>query len=185
MTLQVDFDQDLWLYVPGAWPWEGFPAIEQWRDALAGALAEAYGYDAPLREWVAATAEGLARGVEDDEHRFAYFSRPHEALGIASIYELARAEEATAEQMLGVHDPAAVREVQVVPFEDGRLGPGLSATRHVADETGAITVVAHWLWRLPDRDVLMIAGDPDLARFEMLREDYDTLARAIGTAPDE
>ncbi|MBD7957351.1 hypothetical protein H9651_06845 [Microbacterium sp. Sa4CUA7] len=184
MTLHVDFDQDLWLYVPGAWPWEGFTGIEQWRDVLAEALADAYRYDAPMREWVAATAEGLARGVEENEHRFAYFSRPHEALGIASIYELARAEEATEEQILGVHDPAAVREVQVVPFE-GRLGPGLSATRHVADESGAITVVTHWLWRLDDRDVLMIAGDPDPARFQALREDYDTLARAIGTAPDE
>ncbi len=184
MSLHVDFDRDLWLYVPDSWPWEGYAGIEQWRDALADALAAAYGYDDAMREWVAATAEGLARGADEHEHRFAYFSRPHEALGIVSIYEMPRSD-ATDEQMLGVGDATAVRPVQTAAFADGRLGPGLTATRHVADEQGALTTITHWLWRMDDRDVLMIAGDPDLARFEALREDYDALARAIGLAPED
>lgn len=185
MSLQVDFDPDLWLYVPDAWPWEGFATLEQWRDTLADALTAAHGYDPAMRQWVADTAEGLARGADEHEHRFAYFSRPHEALGIASIYEMPRIPEATEEQMLGVHDATAVRPVQITSFEGGRLGDGTTSTRHVADESGAITAITHWLWRLDDRDVLMIAGDPDIARFETLRDDYDALARAIGTAPHD
>ena len=74
------------------------------------------------------------------------------------------------------------RPVEGQTFVGGRLGDGHTATRHVIDEDGAINVVAHWVWRLPDRDVVMIVGDFDLARFETLRADYEALARAIGTA---
>lgn len=182
MTLQVDFDRDLWVYVPTEWPWEQFAALEQWRDALVGSLGDAYGYDEPMREWLTATLEGLSRGAEAEEHRFAHLARPHEAIGIASIYELEDAPETSLDELLGVDDAAAIRPVEPETFVGGRLGDGHTATRHVADDEGAINVVAHWVWRLPDRDVVMVVGDFDLARFEMLRTDYDALARAIGTA---
>ena len=64
-----------------------------------------------------------------------------------------------------------------------RINDGIRVPEvRVIDEDGAINVVAHWVWRLPDRDVVMIVGDFDLARFETLRADYEALARAIGTA---
>ena len=182
MTLQVDFDRDLWVYVPTDWPWEQFATLEQWRDALVRALGDAYGYDEPMREWLAATLDGLSRGADPEEHRFAYLARPHEVIGIASIYELEAAPETSLHELLGVEDDAVARPVEGQTFVGGRLGDGHTATRHVIDEDGAINVVAHWVWRLPDRDVVMIVGDFDLARFETLRADYEALARAIGTA---
>jgi hypothetical protein len=44
--------------------------------------------------------------------------------------------------------------------------------------------VAHWVWRLPDRDVVVIVGDGDLPRFQRLQDAFDGLARSI-TAVDE
>lgn len=182
MTLHVDFDHDLWVYVPAEWPWEGFASLEQWSSALVGALSDAYGYDASMRDWLTATVEGMSRSVDDEEHRFVYLSRPHEAIGIASIYELPARTDAELASLVGVGDPRATRPVIAEPFTGGRLGPGLTATRHIQDEDGTISVVTHWAWRIDERDVLMIVGDFDLARFEALRPDYDALARAIGTA---
>ena len=109
MTLQVDFDRDLWVYVPTDWPWEQFATLEQWRDALVRALGDAYGYDEPMREWLAATLDGLSRGADPEEHRFAYLARPHEVIGIASIYELEAAPETSLDELLGVEDDAVAR----------------------------------------------------------------------------
>lgn len=186
MTLQVDFDQDLWVYVPAEWPWEGFASMEQWRDTLVDALADAYSFDEPLRAWVSDVITGIVRSMDEGEHRFAYLSRPHEALAIASIYEWARTE-ATSEQLLGVDDPRALRAPVVKEFAGGRLGAGMKALRNPVDETDAntVSVVAHWVWRLPDRDVVMIVGDSDLPRFDALHDDFDALARAIGIVPDD
>ncbi|MBN9215780.1 MAG: hypothetical protein ABS62_11750 [Microbacterium sp. SCN 70-200] len=182
MTLHADFDRDLWVYVPTEWPWEGFDSLEEWSGTLVGALSEAYGYDTSMREWLTATVQGLSRSADENEHRFAYLSRPHEAIGIASIYELPARPDTPLEELVGVGDPRATRPVVAAPFSGGRLGAGLSATRHVTDDDGTVSVVTHWVWRLGERDVLMIVGDFDLARFEALRADYDTLARAIGMA---
>ena len=181
MSLHVDFDRDLWVYVPAEWPWEGFATLEQWTAALVGALGDAHGYDRPMREWLADTLAGMSRGADAHEHRFGYLSRPHEALGLASIYELPARRDVTSDDLLGVGDPRAARPVEAQAFDGGRLGPGHTATRHVTDDDGALTAVTHWVWRRPDRDVLMIAGDADPARFAALRGDYDALARAIGT----
>lgn len=182
MTLHVDFDQDLWVYIPAEWPWEQFARLEDWSAALVGALGDAYGYDAPLRDWLTATLEGMSRGADEAEHRFGYLSRPHETLGLASVYELPSRPEISTEELVGVGDPRAVRPVVAQAFDGGRLGAGTTATRHVADEAGTVSAVTHWAWRLADRDVLMIAGDFDLPRFKALQVDYDTLARAIGRA---
>ncbi len=182
MSLHVDFDRDLWVYVPAEWPWEQFRGVEEWSTALVNALGEAYGYDASMREWLDATLQGMSRGADADEHRFAYLARPHEVLGLASIYEQPVHADLSPEQLAGADDPRATRPVAAAPFEGGRLGRGLSAVRHLADENGIITAVAQWVWRLDDRDVLMVVGDDDLARFELLRDDYDALARSIGTA---
>lgn len=178
--LQVDFDRDLWLYVPAEWPWEQFGTLEDWSSAIVTSLTDAYGYDAPMQEWVRATVEGMSRGVGEYEYRFGYLSRPHEALGMASIYELPAGTGASLDDLLGLPADDAVRPVIVEPFEGGRLGAGVTATRHDVDADGSISAVTHWVWRTPVADVVMIAGDPDPGRFATLRDDYDSLARAIG-----
>lgn len=48
----------------------------------------------------------MSRSVDDEEHRFAYLSRPHEAIGIASIYELPARTDAELASLVGVGDPA-------------------------------------------------------------------------------
>ncbi|MFT4214483.1 MAG: hypothetical protein QM622_06875 [Microbacterium sp.] len=184
MSLHVDFDRDLWIYVPAEWPWEAYDSLEQWSATLVGVLGDAYGYDAAMRDWLSATVQGMSRGIDELEHRFAYLSRPHETLGIASIYELPTRPDSPLEELVGVGDPRATRPVEASVFTGGRLGDGMTATHHVVDDDGTVSVVTHWAWRIDERDVLMIVGDFDLARFESLRADYDTLARAIGTSED-
>lgn len=186
MTLRVDFDQDLWVYVPTEWPWQQFSTLDEWRDALVAALGEAYGYDDELRAWLASTLEGMVRGCSPEEHRFAYLARPHDELALASVFEWARQEDLTRDDILGARDPLAVRPPALSDFDGGPLGTGAKCTRFVsdADGTGPITGVAHWAWRLPDRDIVMIVGDGDLPRFERLQEEFDALARAIGVVSD-
>lgn len=182
MSLQVDFDQDLWLYIPTEWPWQQFATLEAWSGAITASLTDAYGYDAPMQDWVRALVEGMSRGADPEEHRFGYLSRPHEAIGMASIYELPGGADVPDDELLGLTAGPTVRPVEAEAFEGGRLGSGLTSTREQIAEDGTISAVTHWLWRTPDRDVLMIAGDPDPGRFALLRGDYDALARAIGDA---
>lgn len=174
MTLHVDFDRDLWLYIPTEWPWESYPSLDAWSQAIADAMTVAYGYDRAMQDWVRSVVEGMSRGAGADEHRFGYLSRPHEDLGMASIYELPSTPASEAE-MLGLAPDASAAQ----SFAGGRLGTGLVAARRQVGEDGSDTAVTHWLWRRADRDVLMIAGDPDPARFERLRPAYDALARSI------
>ncbi len=57
MTLHVDFDQDLWVYVSVEWPREGVASLEQ--RSSVGALGDGFGYDASLRAWLQATVAGV------------------------------------------------------------------------------------------------------------------------------
>tara|TARA_R110002020_G_scaffold429554_1_gene639161 strand:- start:426 stop:1028 length:603 start_codon:yes stop_codon:yes gene_type:complete len=191
MPLRVDFDRDLWLYIPTAWPWMGYPTLESWRDAVVLALADAYGYDASTRDWLSATLEGMVRGAGEGEERFAYMARPHEAIGVASLYEWATLVETSLDDLLGVADDASVRPPVVTPIEGAGLGPGTKAVRFTGEAAAdsaaapAIVGVAHWVWRLPDRDVILIAGDSDLVRFDELQPAFDDLARSISVVADE
>lgn len=196
MPLRVDFDRDLWLYIPTEWPWMGYPTLESWRDAVVSALADAYRYDASMRDWLSATLEGMVRGAAPHEERFAYMVRPHEVIGMASLYEWATIADSSLDDLLGVADPGAVRPPTVTPVEGAGLGPGTKAVRFVSDAQSnalagspqaapTIVGVAHWVWRLPDRDIILIAGDSDLVRFDELQVPLDDLARSISLVADD
>lgn len=190
MPLRVDFDRDLWLYIPAEWPWMGHPTLESWRDAVVTAIADAYVYDAATRDWLSATLEGMVRGAGAGEERFAYMARPHEIIGMVSLYEWATLAGSSLDDLLGVTDDASVRPPVVTPVEGAGLGPGTKAVRFTGeaapDASAAPTIVgvAHWVWRLPGRDVILIAGDSDLVRFDELQPAFDDLARSISLAPD-
>jgi len=186
MPLQVDFDRDSWLYVPTEWPWMSFGSLEEWRDAAVRAIGDAYGYDANLRDWLGATLEGLVRGCGPDEERFAYMARPHDLIGMVSLYEWASSPDLTLEELLGATDPAAVRAPVTTPFAGGALGDGFKTLRFASDSTAAdgIVGVAHWVWRTPDSDIVLIAGDSDLVRFQALQDSFDDLARSISHTED-
>ena len=202
MTLRVDFDRDLWLYVPTQWPWMGYARPEDWRDAVVAAVGDAHGYDRSLRDWLGATLEGMVRGATPGEERFAYLARPHETIGMASLYEWASSPDAELDDLLGIRGDVSIRPPQVTPIEGAGLGHGTKAVRFVDESRtnadagtagsagrsgGAATIVgvAHWVWRLADRDVIMIAGDADLARFEQLQGPLDDLARSISLAAED
>ncbi|WP_100814209.1 hypothetical protein [Microbacterium lacus] len=191
MPLRVDFDRDLWLYIPTEWPWMGYPTLENWRDAVVAALADAYGYDAATRDWLSATLEGMVRGAGEGEERFAYLGRPHESIGMVSLYEWATLAESSLDDLLGVTDGASVRPPVVSPIEGAGLGPGTKAVRFTteaapeASSAPAVVGVAHWVWRLPDRDVILIAGDSDLVRFDERQPAFDDLARSISLVSDD
>ncbi|MDO8382659.1 MAG: hypothetical protein Q7T17_06740, partial [Microbacterium sp.] len=122
---------------------------------------------------------------------FAYMARPHEIIGMVSLYEWATLAESSLDDLLGVTDDASVRPPVVTPIEGAGLGPGTKAVRFsgeaAADSAAApaIVGVAHWVWRLPDRDVILIAGDSDLVRFDELQPAFDDLARSISVVADE
>lgn len=190
MTLTVKFDQDLWLPIPREWPWEQYATFEAWRDDLVRVYAQAYDYTPDLQAWLAELLTGMVRSRGVNEHRFVFFPAPHEALAIVALYEIPRttpldAPEPSTESMLGLDDPTAVRPPAKVSFA-GALGEGAKCMRFV--ETGderSISGIAHWLWRLPDRDILMIVGDSNLSQFDTLQPALDDFARGIVLADAE
>lgn len=185
MTLQVEMDRDSWVYVPSEWPWGPFETSVDWRDALVAAIGDAQGYGEGTREWLAATLDGIVASSDAQEHRFAYLAAPLADLAVVSVYELPR-YDAPDDELLGVGDPTAVRPPVVAEFAGGGLGDGRKSLRFVADpdDADSLSGIAHWVWRLDDRDVVMIVGDGDLARFQRLQDTFDALARAITTIDD-
>ncbi|WP_454141023.1 hypothetical protein [Microbacterium lacticum] len=137
------------------------------------------------RELIRAYAEGLSRSIDTGEHRYAYLTQPHVETAIASFYEWPHLDVDDAE-LQGARDVRAVRPAVTEPFHSAALGDGTLTLRHVADATsGTVSAVAHWVWRMPDRDIIMIVGDSDLPRFLRLRPLYDDLARVIDLVPGD
>jgi hypothetical protein len=184
MTLHVAADPGRWMYIPARFPWQGYTGLEEWSAAVVAALADLHGYDADQRDLFRSFIEGLSRSIETGEHRYAYLSQPHAEVAVASIYEWHRLD-ASDDDLLGVGDPRAVRPPVVEPFASENLGAGSVSVRHVADPGGTVSAVAHWVWRLPDRDIILIVGDSDVPRFLRLRPVFDELARAVSTVPGD
>lgn len=185
MTIRVDADPARWMYVPARFPWQGYAAVEEWSDALMSALDDLHHYGADQREFIRAYAEGLSRSIDTGEHRYAYLTQPHVETAIASFYEWPHLDVPD-EELQGAADPRSVRPAVTEPFESEALGAGTVTVRYVSeDPTGVVGAVAHWVWRQPDRDIIMIVGDADLPRFLRLRPLFDELARAISVVPGD
>ncbi|MCT9002694.1 hypothetical protein [Microbacterium memoriense] len=184
MTLQVNADPARWMYIPARFPWQGYAQLEDWSSTLVATLSDLHGYDTDQQDLFRAYAEGLSRGVETGEHRYGYLTQPHVEVAISSFYEWHRLD-VDDDELLGLLDDRAVRPPTVEPFESDALGVGAVSVRHVADPDGTVSAVAHWVWRLPDRDIIMVIGDADIPRFLRLRPVYDELARAIAIVPGD
>lgn len=185
MTLRVAADPARWMYIPARFPWQGYTRVEEWSAALLAALDDLHDYDTDQRGLIRAYAEGLSRSIDTGEHRYAYLTQPHVETAIASFYEWPHLDVDDAE-LQGARDVRAVRPAVTEPFHSAALGDGTLTLRHVADATsGTVSAVAHWVRRMPDRDIIMIVGDSDLPRFLRLRPLYDDLARAIDLVPGD
>lgn len=184
MTLQVNADPARWMYVPSRFPWQGHAELEDWSSTLISALTDLHGYDTDQQELFRAYAEGLSRSIDTSEHRYAYITQPHVEVAIASFYEWHHLD-VDDDELLGLRDERAVRPPTVEAFASESLGTGAVSVRHVADPGGTVAAVAHWVWRLPERDIIMIIGDADVPRFLRLRPVFDELARAISVVPGD
>lgn len=190
MTLTVHYDRDLWLPIPNEWPWEHHVSFEAWRDELVRVYTDAYGYTPDLQTWLADLLTGLVRSVGANEHRFVFFPAPHEALAVVALYEIPRDSPLSdpvpsTGSMLGLDDTAAVRPPAKVSFTSA-LGAGEKCMRFIeSGDERSISGVSHWLWRLPDRDILMIVGDSNLSQFDALQPMLDDFARSIELADAE
>ncbi|WP_298744387.1 hypothetical protein [uncultured Microbacterium sp.] len=184
MTLRVDADPARWMYIPSRFPWQGYARLEDWSATLVSVLSDLHGYDADQQDLFRSYAEGLSRGIDTGEHRYGYLTQPHVEVAIASVYEWHRLDVSD-EELLGVLDERAVRPPTVEAFESDALGTGAVSVRHVADPDGTVSAVAHWVWRQPDRDIILVIGDADIPRFLRLRSVYDELARAISIVPGD
>lgn len=184
MTLHVNADPARWMYIPSRFPWQGYDRVEEWSSTLVTVLTDLHGYDTDQQDLFRSYAEGLSRGIDTGEHRYGYLTQPHVEVAIASIYEWHRLD-ASDDELLGTLDGRAVRPPTVESFQSDALGTGTVSVRHVGDPGGTVSAVAQWLWRLPDRDIIMVIGDADVPRFLRLRPAYDELARAISIVPGD
>lgn len=98
-----------------------------------------------------------------------------------SLYELPTTPGLDLTQLLGLDDPSVIRPPVRAQFESASLGTGEKSLRFVTDDPRDSTVIgiAHWVWRLADRDILLVAGGAELADFDELQPYFDELARQI------
>lgn len=186
MTLNVDCDLSKWLYVPVEWPWADCASPDEWSAWVAEVTSEAHGYTEGQKGWLQSSLEGLARSIGPAEYRFVYFVDPVRTLSFLSLYEIPRQEHESYDSLLGLGDPASIRTPKVVEFISEGLGRGRKSLRFVeSGERRDITAVAHWVWRLDDRDIAVIAAGHNIAEFDMLQHEFDEFSRSISRADDD
>lgn len=182
MAMYVDYDADRWLYVPNAFPWSDFADEEQW----AAAVAEAFDRGprrrrppADLLDWLRAYLTGAVRNNTGGAVRLLHLPTITSPTMIVDIYETPPDPALSLEDLTRQNEQPLTRPADVEPFDSPHLGPGVKATRMVIHGAGSIIWATNWVWRLDDRDIVMLTGTTDLPVAEAMVPILDTLARSI------
>ncbi|PRZ08500.1 hypothetical protein BCE75_101380 [Isoptericola sp. CG 20/1183] len=185
MTLRVDFDTDRWVYVPEAFPWNGYPDEDEWAGTVAHLAAEAFEYTADEQTALRRMLDALLAypRMLEGMHRFALLGTPDKGLEMVQVVDAPTSPETTEERMLGLPDPDATREPQVTDVVGG-LGSGRRAVRYTRADAleGEIVVSVNWAWRAGGRDVVVMYGTSNLVQLDALLPVLDEFAASIRLA---
>ncbi len=184
MAVEMDYDLDRWVYVPNVFPWESFGDEEQWADAVAHAFGGEGRTAAPaeLVEWLRAYLIGAVRSNRSGTIRFAHLPHIAAPQAIVDVYELPRRDDVALKDLTHEDQGPRVRDPEVVPFDSEHLGAGVKSTRWVRTESEAIVRATNWVWRTPERDIVVLTAGSDLPLAEALDPVVDELARTIRLA---
>lgn len=184
MAIDMDYDLDRWVYVPNVFPWESFADEEQWADAVARAFGGEGRTAAPaeLVDWLRAYLVGAVRNNRSGTIRFVHLPHITAPHAIVDVYDLPRREDVALTDLTHENQGPAVREPDVVPFASETLGTGTKSTRWIRTAGDTIVRATNWVWRTPERDIVVLTAGSDLPLAEALDPVVDELARSIRLA---
>lgn len=183
MTIRIDFDTDRWVYVPERFPWNGHETPEAWVGTVARLASEAFAYTAAEHANLVRTLGMLLRypRMAEGVHRFVMLGTADKTFAMAQVTDTPTDPELDDDTLLGLPEPRATREPDVVDF-DGAIGRGRRSVRYVAEPAlgGDIVVSVNWAWRAEGRDVVVTFGSTNLVELDSLLPVLDEFAASIG-----
>ena len=175
MALDIEYDLDRWVHVPGDFPWEAFDDEVAWADVVSRAYGGTGERAAPddLVAWLRDYLVGAVRSTRSGAIRFAHLPHITAPNAIVDVYDLPHDPDQPLQALTHEDQGPAIRPAEVVPFPSDRLGDGVKATRWVRLEDGSVMRATNWVWR---------TGGRDLPLGEALDPVIDELARSISIA---
>ncbi|WP_454850614.1 hypothetical protein [Promicromonospora soli] len=188
MTIRTDFDTDRWVYVPEQFPWNGYETPEEWVNTVAHLASEAFEYTAGEHTNLVRALNLLLRypRMAEPVHRFVMMGAADKTFAMVQVTDTPTDPSFDDEALLGLPEPRATREPEVVEFEGG-IGGGHRSVRYVADPAlgGDIVVSVNWAWRADGRDVVVTFGSTNLVELDSLLPVLDEFAASISIEADE
>jgi hypothetical protein len=180
-TIHLDFDRDIWLYVPEAWPFNDFANVDEWSSTIGRLFAESAGVDPKVGEALAATVRTIALETPEEESRFVYMGDAFNFIFFVSIIQLETDKSISLEDLASVDDDAVTRPVELTTMRSRGMGKGLRSVRYVdsGDADHSIALIAQYAWRAKGLDVVMIASSFDVVTLDVLLPVVDELALSV------
>ncbi|SKC70573.1 hypothetical protein [Plantibacter cousiniae (nom. nud.)] len=184
ITVRLDgVDLDRWIWVPHAWPYEGFTDPRGWADAAAKGVARRSGFAFVKR---AALRDDLIEMSRSRDSIGAHWtvayapdlSRPARIARI-EVHDSRVGTYRSLEQFMQLDTPGLEGPPVVEPFVSPHLGEGITAIMHQRNVDRTLSAVRSYGWTLPTCWVSMYYADFDLGLMERLRPEFDALARAL------
>jgi hypothetical protein len=178
-SIKVDFDPNVWTYVPEVWPWKHFTDVEHWATTYGLACAEAAEVSEEQGAELAQRLHSIAVTREAVETRFIYMADPFTTLFYANVLYMDTQKKESLEGLVFAQDPSVVRPVELTQLESPHLGSGVRALRHLADEDGNPAVIAQYAFRANGVDVVVSALSFDVDHLLSVLPAVDALATSI------
>jgi len=180
-TIHLDFDRDIWLYVPESWPFNDFANVDEWSTTIGRLFAESAGVDERVGAALAAAVHSIAVDTPEEESRFVYMGDAFNFLFFVSILQLETDTSLSLEDLASVDDTTVTRPVEVETLRSRGMGKGLRSLRYAdsGDPDHSIAAIAQYAWRAKGLDVVMIASSFNVVALTELLPIVDELALSV------
>lgn len=186
-TVDVAFDRQVWVGLPGEWSEDTWPDHRAWARAVAAAVWDGHqpepGEQGPehLALTLAMVAESPLVGAP---HRRTFLWLPEPSSEVLPVHLEVYAADGERDAVLRELTRADARDAVEPPiveaFPHDRLGEGLRVLRYAADpDDGAVVLTLSYAWRVQGLDVLLWLSTFDTGMALRALDDVDELARAI------
>ena len=123
MGIWVDFDSDLWLYIPMALP-EGYSSPKKWAWDKSVAIAGSLGLSSETTMSLCKHIESLAESSNEFEHRFVLLKElDSQILNVTIMFDANNGEHEDISELLTNEES----DESLLPFKSENLGSGLKA----------------------------------------------------------
>ena len=119
-------------------------------------------------------------------HRFVMMGAADNTFAMVQVTDTPTDRALGDDELLGLPEPRATREPEIVEFE-GAIGGGRRSVRYVAEPAlgGDIVVSVNWAWRADGRDVVATFGSTNLVELDSLLPVLDEFAASISIEADD